>query len=394
MIVSSSMVAGSMMADNLRLSLNRHAQTLERISSGKRINSAKDDPAGLSMATKMSASIRTAEVFDKNIQNALAFLQVQDGVLAQMGEALERMAELKTLSDDVTKSSVDVALYQTEYVELQGHLESLCMEEFNEIRLFASSSTPDHLFVSNLDRSGSHQVSRPFCGDLFEGFTRFVGGSVYSVEGWNKITWQQAKADAEAKGGHLVTITSAEELAKVSEIAPGSDSRNLWIGATDENNEGTWEWVTGEPWGFENWQPREPNNAGNEDYAHKAGGTDQWNDYNNRGPSFGPGIVSGYILELDNFSVRDLDPSEISLSLQNIAQARATNGSEQNQLQIALALNATNRQNRESALSAIQDTDIARASADLSKSKIFIEAGTALLAMQNVSSQSVLRLLE
>ena len=87
MIVSSSMVAGSMMADNLRLSLNRHAQTLERISSGKRINSAKDDPAGLSMATKMSVSIRTAEAFEKNIQNAISFLQVQDGVLAKMGQA-------------------------------------------------------------------------------------------------------------------------------------------------------------------------------------------------------------------------------------------------------------------------------------------------------------------
>jgi flagellin len=57
-------------------------------------------------------------------------------------------------------------------------------------------------------------------------------------------------------------------------------------------------------------------------------------------------------------------------------------------------LNATNKQNREAALSAIQDTDIAKASADLSKSKIFIEAGTALLAMQNVNSKSVLRLLE
>ena len=50
MIVSRRMVAGGMMADNLRLSLNRHAQTLERISSGKRINSAKNDPAGLSLA--------------------------------------------------------------------------------------------------------------------------------------------------------------------------------------------------------------------------------------------------------------------------------------------------------------------------------------------------------
>jgi flagellin len=397
MIIGNSMVAGSMMADNLRLSLNRHAQTLERISSGKRINSAKDDPAGLSMATKLSATIRTSDVFEKNIQNAISFLQVQDGVLAQMGSALERMAELKALSDDVTKSSEDVELYQTEYVALQEHLEHLCMEEFNGIRLFASSSTPDHFFVQNLERDENHQISRPFTEDLFVGFTRYVGGNVYSVVLSDAITWSDARVDAETKGGHLVSITSEEEMEKVSKIAPDSDSRNLWIGATDGNEEGVWEWVTSESWNYTNWASGEPNNYNKlEHYAHKKANDVKWNDYPNDGPfnTDVANIVNGYILERESLSIRELDAINLTSSLQNIAQARATNGAEQNRLQIASALNATNKQNRKAALSAIQDTDIARASADLAKSRIFIEAGTALLAMQNVSSQSVLRLLD
>ena len=300
------MVAGSMMADNLRLSLNRHAQTLERISSGKHINSAKDDPAGLSMATKLSAAIRTSDVFEKNIQNAISFLQVQDGVLAQMGSALERMAELKALSDDVTKSSEDVELYQTEYVALQEHLEHLCMEEFNGIRLFASSSTPDHFFVQNLERDENHQISRPFTEDLFVGFTRYVGGNVYSVVLSDAITWSDARVDAETKGGHLVSITSEEEMEKVSKIAPDSDSRNLWIGATDGNEEGVWEWVTSESWNYTNWASGEPNNYNKlEHYAHKKANDVKWNDYPNDGPfnTDVANIVNGYIFERESLSI-------------------------------------------------------------------------------------------
>lgn len=77
-----------------------------------------------------------------------------------------------------------------------------------------------------------------------------------------------------------------------------------------------------------------------------------------------------------------------------MAVARDTNNTEQNRLQIFSVMNSTNKQNREASLGAFQDKDIARTSADLSKSRVFIEAGPTLLAMQSVNSQSVLRLLD
>ncbi len=392
------MVAASVLADNLRLSLNRHAQTLERISSGKRINSAKDDPSGLSMATKMSVSIRSAEAFEKNIQNAISFLQVQDGVLAKMGQALERMAELKTLSDDVTKSSADVGLYQTEYVALQEHLEALCREEFNGIRLFANSSDPDHLYVQKLERDESHQVSRPFYLDLTN-IEKINIKLNYEVKTFlpGSTTWKAAKSLAESNGGHLAIIDTQEKqnmIAKMLEAYPAN--REFFIGASDENEEGKWFWLDGTNVVFENWANGEPSGASStEDYATIATGgwglikRAEWNDV-----ALDRDFRRiGYILD-KSIDFEDIEASTLSSSLQNIAQARATNGAEQNQLQIASALNSTNKQNREAALSVIQDTDIARASADLAKSKVFIEAGSALLAMQRVDSRSVLRLLE
>ncbi|MHA2165214.1 MAG: C-type lectin domain-containing protein, partial [Candidatus Hodarchaeales archaeon] len=56
-------------------------------------------------------------------------------------------------------------------------------------------------------------------------------------------TWNKAKADCEAQGGHLVTISSKEENAFVSNLA---GSENIWIGLTDEIHEGSWQWANGE----------------------------------------------------------------------------------------------------------------------------------------------------
>lgn len=386
------MGAASVVADNLRLSLNRHAQTLERISSGKRINSAKDDPSGLSMATKMSVSIRSAEAFEKNIQNAISFLQVQDGVLAKMGQALERMLELKTLSDDVTKSSADVELYQTEYVALQEHLEALKSESFNSTALFSPSSGEEPLSILQGYSAAVLQISRLVADNFFVGNALNVGGeSEYELIDDRRYTWNQAKLDAESRGGHLATVGSQEEWDLIKPLVAGATKGWTWLGGTDERVEGTFEWIDGTPWDFEAWNPFS-SNTDDRDYVYAPNNslTQHWIPIRESGV----GLAYGYIFEKDPLSIRDVDQGHIAMSLQNIAQARAINGAEQNQLQIASALNSTNKQNREAAMSVIQDTDIARASADLAKSKVFIEAGAALLAMQRVDSRSVLRLLE
>jgi hypothetical protein len=75
--------------------------------------------------------------------------------------------------------------------------------------------------------------------------------------------WQMAKRDAEARGGHLVVISSAAEQRFIEQLidkAMGGDLLPVWIGFTDEEGEGIWKWVNGEPVSYTNWQRGEPSN--------------------------------------------------------------------------------------------------------------------------------------
>ena len=89
------------------------------------------------------------------------------------------------------------------------------------------------------------------------------------------MTWTDARQACLNMGGHLVTVTTAAENTFIFNLWP-----NGWIGLTDEAVEGTWRWVTGETYSWSNWNPGEPNNAGNEDYIQFVGGG-KWNDLPN-----------------------------------------------------------------------------------------------------------------
>ena len=88
-----------------------------------------------------------------------------------------------------------------------------------------------------------------------------------------EMSWNDAEAYCISLGGHLVTITSAEENSFVQSLI----SKSTMIGLSDAAEEGTWEWVTGESITYTNWAKNEPNNQSNEDYAlMQVKGT--WND--------------------------------------------------------------------------------------------------------------------
>ena len=120
---------------NTNVNLQR---SLNRLSSGSRINSSMDDAGGLAVSMKLSASIRRTEATQANVNNALSFLETQDGVLKTADKVVSRMSELIQLATDVTKSTTDTALYQTEYESLQTQLVSMLGEEFNGVSLFAT----------------------------------------------------------------------------------------------------------------------------------------------------------------------------------------------------------------------------------------------------------------
>jgi flagellin len=122
---------------NTNVNLQR---SLNRLSSGSRINSSMDDAGGLAVSMKLSASIRRTEATQANVNNALSYLETQDGVLKSAEKVVSRMSELIQLAADVTKSTTDTALYKTEYQSLQSQIGSMLGEQFNGINLFTAGS--------------------------------------------------------------------------------------------------------------------------------------------------------------------------------------------------------------------------------------------------------------
>ena len=130
-------------AANYHLSRNQSAlqKSLTRLSSGSRIVQPVDDAGGLAVSMKLESSITRLQGAQKNVQNATSFLEVQDGVLSSAGKILNRMIELKGLSDDVMKNSSDSASYNREFQDLQRQIYDMASLKFNGVSMFAQHTT-------------------------------------------------------------------------------------------------------------------------------------------------------------------------------------------------------------------------------------------------------------
>jgi flagellin len=140
MISINSNSAASLASYNLSNTNVNLQRSLNRLSSGFRINSSFDDAGGLAVSMKLSASIRRTDATATGVSNAISYLETQDGVLKSAGNVLTRMAELATLAQDVTKSTDDLANYDLEYQSLIAQLTALDSETFNSIGLVDGSA--------------------------------------------------------------------------------------------------------------------------------------------------------------------------------------------------------------------------------------------------------------
>ena len=121
---------------------NKNLQkSLVRLSTGLRINSSADDPAGLSVSMKLTMALRRNEAASTNVNSAVSYLQTQDGALEVADSILLRMSELASLASSGTISSSDRASYDTEADNLKVYLGTLFSETFNGISLFQSGGT-------------------------------------------------------------------------------------------------------------------------------------------------------------------------------------------------------------------------------------------------------------
>jgi flagellin len=166
---------------NTNVNLQR---SLNRLSSGSRINSSFDDAGGLAVSMKMSASIRRTDATLANVNNSLSFLQTQDGVLKTADKILNRMSELATLAQDVTKAPSDLALYDTELSQLKGQLNLMVGEEFNGISLFDNGVSAGS---AGMDVASTLTVVTSHDGDQTVGITQvdleFISASVGTASG-------------------------------------------------------------------------------------------------------------------------------------------------------------------------------------------------------------------
>jgi flagellin len=286
-VVINTNTAASLASYNLSSTNVNLQRSLNRLSSGSRINSSFDDAGGTAVSMKLSASIRRTEATLANVNNSIAFLQTQDGVLKNADKVLNRMSELAMLATDISKSTNDLALYDTELDQLKGQLNLMLAEQFNGIDLFSSGANAD-TDLAVMDQTAT-----------------------------------------------LTVVTSHDGVQTVGITQVDLDQVVF--------------------------------------------------DISNNGSSLNMDIIS-------NSSARNAVTS-IQAAIQNLATLRANNGAEQSRLTFAADMLSINKINLEAANSRIVDVDVAAESSQLARFNILQQAGTAMLAQANMSTQSILRLI-
>ena len=126
---------------NLSGTQNGLATAMERLSSGLRINSAKDDAAGLAIASRMNAQVRGMNVAIRNSGDAISLAQTAEGGLNEITNMLQRMRELAVQSANATNSASDRTNLNAEYLELRAEiLRQISSTKFNGVAIIGGGA--------------------------------------------------------------------------------------------------------------------------------------------------------------------------------------------------------------------------------------------------------------
>ncbi len=158
---------------NLSTSQSELATSMQRLSSGLRINSAKDDAAGLSISERMRAQINGNTQAARNANDGISLAQTAEGDLAQIGNNLQRMRELTVQSANATNSASDRAALQNEVVQLRQEIDRVASNSsFNGTKLLdgsftsqvfqvgANNTSNDKITLSSIDSARTGSLGR------------------------------------------------------------------------------------------------------------------------------------------------------------------------------------------------------------------------------------------
>ncbi|MEB3328487.1 MAG: flagellin [Candidatus Sericytochromatia bacterium] len=116
------------------------SRSLERLSSGLRINSAADDAAGMAVTENMNSTIRALNVAERNIQDGMAFLNAREAVMEQVTQIAQRMRELAVAANNTSTSLDSFIPLNQEYQQLAEEATRLLANStYNEVNLFTTT---------------------------------------------------------------------------------------------------------------------------------------------------------------------------------------------------------------------------------------------------------------
>jgi len=221
-VVINTNYAATLASNNLAASSANLQKSLNRLSSGSKIVSPADDAGGLAVSMKLSAAAKSLGAQKNNIGNAVSFLQTQDGAMKTAASALERMSELAVMNQDVTKSSSDLANYNTEFTALTTELTSITGQTFNGKALFGTAVTgtvngvvltgadlngkTTGLAITDVGTGGKIDVAIQDVATL-----RATNGAAQSRLGFESDLVTTNKANLEAANSRIVDVDVAEE---------------------------------------------------------------------------------------------------------------------------------------------------------------------------------------
>ena len=410
MTVINTNVAAQLTANALTTNQRSMNQTMERLSTGSRINSASDDAAGLSIVSKMDAQVTGLNAAVRNANDAIAMIQTADGATIEIDSMLQRMRELAVQSLNGTNTSTDLSNLNNEFANLATEIERVVnTTEYNDTLILDGSAGTAGVFTFNIGANASQTVDVDF-----EDFN-LAAGSTSGTAGVDTLTMTQTILDTYAATDFLViTNTDGDTLTiDATAIAAASGSTNLSdvtlahliTTINDEMDDTT---------AFEGMAVADNGASTALTFTQDAAGSGQLLSVTHMtaagvasavtvtnttaGAAAGAGDPMG--ANISDFTTAGSQAqasttlAELDAAIAGVAAQRAEFGSWVNRLEHTVD-NLTNvSQNTSASRSQIEDADYAAETSELARTQIISQAATAMLSQANQQAQSVLALLK
>ncbi|HFK2946102.1 TPA: flagellin [Stenotrophomonas maltophilia] len=369
---------------NLSTSGSSLATTIQRLSSGSRINSAKDDAAGLAISERFGTQIRGTDVAIRNANDGISLAQVAEGSLTEIGNNLQRIRELAVQSSNATNSASDRKALQAEVTQLKSEIDRVAKQsEFNGTKLLDGSFT-SQLFQVGANAGQSIAIDKVIDATVSKlGTSSYAGGALTPVAaaltadsdltGTIKVGGKDFKLDTVA----LKKDATADEQNQAIITAVNAKIGETGVLAVMDKTAGKINLT----------QVKDGVAMATGDIDVKIGAT---------AVAFTAGTASTeHISEVDVSTLAGAQKalSTIDNALGSINSTRADLGAIQNRFTSVVANLQTSSENMSASRSRIKDTDFAKETAELTRTQILQQAGTAMLAQANQVPQGVLSLL-